>query len=141
MHLDHLRMIESDETGQYSVQCGVNSRSCLLELDNFDLCSGALLPDVMHDLLEGVLQHVLQLLLSHCIEDKHYFSLRDINEQIQGMEFSYVENNRPSLIDNHKHIRQNGKIICINDNVVKAFTLFSFTIMDIRKITASDDWL
>ena len=66
VHLQHCAMVEGDTTGRLSVEYGVNSRSCLLELDTFDICSGALLPDVMHDILEGSLQHVIQLLLSYC---------------------------------------------------------------------------
>ena len=45
----------------------------MLDLEFFDVCSGALIPDVMHDVLEGALQHELKLLLKHLILDCHYF--------------------------------------------------------------------
>ena len=79
-HLQHCDLIEDDTTGELS--SGVNCCSTLLDLENFDMCSGTLLPDVMHDLLEGVLQHVIQLLLSYCIEEKKYFTLATLNEEL-----------------------------------------------------------
>ena len=112
-HLHHCSMVEGDTTGRLSVEYGVNSRSCLLELDTFDICSGALLPDVMHDLLEGTLQHVLQLLLPYCIEEKRYFRLKSLNDKIEGIELGYMEATRPAVVDNCKHLRQNGKTFLI----------------------------
>ncbi len=38
-----------------STEFGINRRSILNELQYFDVCSGALVQDVMHDVLEGVL--------------------------------------------------------------------------------------
>jgi len=51
-HLHHCEEIET-EGGGASQLYGVNYRSVLLDLHYFDLCSGALLPDVMHDVLKG----------------------------------------------------------------------------------------
>ena len=51
---------------------GINHRSSLLSLNYFDLCGGVLLPDIMHDILEGALQHELKLLLQHCVCTQHY---------------------------------------------------------------------
>lgn len=58
-----------------STEYGINRRSDLLRLDHFDLCSGALLPDVMHDILEGTLQYELKLLLKYCIKEEHFFTV------------------------------------------------------------------
>ena len=74
------------------------------------MCCGTLLPDVMHDLLEGVLQHLLQLLLSYCIDEKKYFTLMALSETILGIELGYMEDNHPGPINNCKHLRQNGMI-------------------------------
>lgn len=106
-HLEHLTGVESDDSGHFSKEVGVNCRSKLLELKHFDLCSGALVPDVMHDLLEGALQHVLQLLLCYCIEEC-LFTLSYLNEKMKGMELGYMEDNRPSPVDNCNHLKQNG---------------------------------
>ena len=51
--MQHCVLVEEDTTGQCSKEYGVNSRSILLDLKHFNMCSGSLLPDVMHDLIEG----------------------------------------------------------------------------------------
>ena len=79
-----------------------------MDLKGFDICSGTLLPDVMHDLLEGTLQHILQLLLSYCSEEKHYFALQTLNSKILGIELGYMEHTRPARVDKCNHLRQNG---------------------------------
>ena len=67
-----------DGSGRLSTEYGVNT------LQHFDMCSGTLLPDVMHDLLEGAVQHLLQLLVSYCIEKNNYFNLSLLNAKIEG---------------------------------------------------------
>ena len=62
------------------------------------MCSGSLIPDVMHYLLEGTLQHVLKHLLRVLTNEKKYFTLVDLNSKIMGMERGYMEDNRPSLL-------------------------------------------
>ena len=55
-HLHHCDSIEDNEDGdEKSKEFGVNSRSILLQLKHFDMHSGTLIPDMMHDLLEGAL--------------------------------------------------------------------------------------
>lgn len=47
-----------------SKKYGINHRSILNELLYFDVCSGALVPDVMHDVLEGTSHlHVVRVLI------------------------------------------------------------------------------
>ena len=86
-HLCHCDKIEMNPTA--SKKYGVNRRSVLLELEYFDLCSGTFIPDVMHDLLEGMLlwhncyvmhtcnlgalQHEAKLVLRYCLR-KNFFS-------------------------------------------------------------------
>ena len=111
-HLRQCDMIEDgdDNADDNSKEFGVNSRSILLELKHFDMCSGALIPDVMHDLLEGALQHILKLLLHYLMEEKKYFSLSYLKRKIQGMEFGYMNDNHPSPIGHgDKRLRQNGE--------------------------------
>ena len=69
-HLDDL----NDDDGTYSTQHGVTRRSVLMDLKYFDVCEG-LLPDVMHDILEGCLQYELKLFLPHSVLLKHYFTV------------------------------------------------------------------
>lgn len=99
-HLQHCALLEDEEEDytENSRDVGVNHRSALLNLLYFDLCSGALLPDVMHDVLEGALQYEVKLLLQYCIREKRYFSTSDLNEGIEGMELGYMETDRPAPI-------------------------------------------
>lgn len=50
----------------YSITFGVNRLALLNSLDYFDVTSGALLPDVMHDVLEGALPLEMKLMLKVC---------------------------------------------------------------------------
>lgn len=56
-HRKQCKKIESastaEERKELSKEYGINHKSILDELQYFDICSGALVQDVMHDLLEG----------------------------------------------------------------------------------------
>lgn len=76
------------ETKSYwSKMFGINSRSCLNSLDNFDIIQ-CLTHDPMHVLLEGLLPYEMSLLLTHCIDMKKYFSLNWLNSQIDSYPYS-----------------------------------------------------
>lgn len=47
----------------FSITFGVNRKSVLQDLDYFDVASGALIPDIMHDILEGALPLEMKLML------------------------------------------------------------------------------
>ena len=65
----------------------------------FSVASGALLPDIMHDILEGVLQYEAKLLLRHLIYEEGCLTLEQLNSRISRMELGYMESsNRPSEI-------------------------------------------
>ncbi len=81
-----------------STEYGINRRSILLDLKYLDICSGSLLPDVMHDILEGALQYELKLVLQYCIRTRRFFRLSALNEKIEGMELGYMESDRPAPI-------------------------------------------
>lgn len=95
-------MEQSDSQAQrteHSKEFGVNHRSILLELKYFDLCSGVLLPDPMHDLLEGVLQYEAKLVLHHCILEKKYLSFAEFSDILECVELGYMESDdRPTPI-------------------------------------------
>ena len=68
----------------------------------------------MHDMLEGVVQHLLQFLISYCIEQKKYFNMTLLNSKIEAIEMGYMEDTRPGPVDNSWHIRQNGTLMFFN---------------------------
>ena len=67
-HQQQCYEVENDQNGSASKLYGINRNSILNELTYFHVCNGALLPDIMHDVLEGALQYevkvMLQVLLS-----------------------------------------------------------------------------
>lgn len=65
----------------------------------FHVCDGVLIPDVMHDLLEGALQYEVKLLLRHFIQTECYFSLDIFNSRLTNLELGYMETkDRPTTI-------------------------------------------
>ena len=70
-HEDQCFQLELETSKQY----GINRNSVLNQLSYFHVCDGSLLTDVMHDILEGVLQYEVKLLLHVMIEEEGYFSL------------------------------------------------------------------
>lgn len=87
----------------------MNRRSVLLELQYFDVCD-SLLPDVMHDVLEGCLQYEAKLLLHYCIDQK-FFTRKTLNHKISTFDFGHtVENNRPATIS-HTTLRSGDNLL------------------------------
>ena len=55
--------LSSSDKQHFSTTFGVNRRALLSSLKYFDVTSGALIPDIMHDILEGALPLELKLML------------------------------------------------------------------------------
>ena len=71
----------------------------------------------MHDVLEGVLQYEVKLLLCHCIRDEKYFRLSLLNDCIENYELGFMEaSNRPTpikrktLYSSDHSLKQNGML-------------------------------
>lgn len=115
-------------------------------------------PDVMHDVLEGVLQYEVKQLLLHCVQSK-FFTLEQLNHRICCFTYGSSEvSNRPSKIS--------AATLCAEDNSLKQsgmqalmvalyihvymspkvsaiklyFHHFSFTDVVPRKVLAITDW-
>lgn len=79
------------------------------------MCSGALVPDIMHDVLEGALQYEAKLILQKFIHEDHFVTLKDINSAIENIDFGHSEGKtRPTpisaktLSDSDNSLKQNG---------------------------------
>jgi hypothetical protein len=76
---------------------GILFDSILNELKYFHVIGG-LTPDVMHDLLEGVVPLVVSQVVSHCLKKK-YFKLDELNQIIQDFNYGVAESrDKPSPI-------------------------------------------
>ena len=106
----------------------INSyRSELSELKWFDVVESNLIPDIMHDCLEGVLQYEAKLMLRQFITQDHYFSLAQLNQQIESFEYGYTglpshptPITQVTLSDPDGLLKQSGKCpdVCVCDVTV-----------------------
>ena len=98
-HKQHCALLKEDTTGNISKEYGINRDSILNELSYFHVCDGSLLPDVMHDLLEGALQYEVKLMLGVMIDTEKYFTLEEFNSRLEHMELGYMESkDRPTPV-------------------------------------------
>ena len=82
--------IEKDTSGKLSKEYGINRDSHLNEFSHFNVYDGSLLPDIMHDILEGVLQYGVKLLLRVMVQSG-YFTLEEFNSRLDKIELGYME--------------------------------------------------
>ncbi|XP_028418114.1 uncharacterized protein LOC114543241 [Dendronephthya gigantea] len=99
----------------FSKTYGLNRRSILNESDYYHVIGG-LPPDIMHDILEGVLQYETKEMLKHYIKVERYLTLEILNDRIAKYDFGYYnDSNRPSpiteqkLSSNDNNLKQHGK--------------------------------
>ena len=121
-HDSQCSRVEEDESGEASKEYGINRSSIFNQLRYYHVCNGSLLPDIMHDILEGALQYEIKLLLHNLIEVKKFFSLDTFNSCLENLELGYMESkNKPSLISTTTYksstnsLKQNGMDICKNN--------------------------
>ena len=87
------------------------------ELMYFHVCDGTMVPDVMHDVLEGLLQYEIKLMLKVMINTESYISLNDLNTRLDCLELGHMESkDRPSQISSTtfqssgNSLKQNGML-------------------------------
>ena len=95
--MHHCTLVEKDASGKASKDYGINRNSVLNQLSYFHVCCGGLLPDIMHDVLEGALEYEVKLLLNTLLKD--YFTLDNFNGWLENLELGYMEcKSRPTPI-------------------------------------------
>ena len=97
-HTSHCAHLEGPLHDHFATTYGVSCKSVLNESRFFHVVDG-LIPDIMHDVLEGSLQLHIKWLLKHCIIHMKYFSINILNERICSFNFGAAEgSNRPTCI-------------------------------------------
>ena len=98
---------------------GVSCDSTLNTSAYFHVVDG-MVPDIMHDILEGSLQLHLKCLFKHCILQMKYFRLETLNARIHSFYFGTADaTNKPSdittdvLTSSMNSVKQSCK--CMND--------------------------
>ena len=67
---------------------GINRKPVLKESRYYHVIGG-LPADIMHDILEGVLQNEVKELLKHYIKAEHHFALEHFNHQVVSYNLGY----------------------------------------------------
>lgn len=79
-----------------SITYGINHNSTLNRIDFFHVANTQLPQDVMHVILEGILNLETQLLISSFVHDESYFTLDFLNERIANFPYGRSEKrNKP----------------------------------------------
>ena len=75
----------------------------IMQYSFFHVCDGSLLPDVMHDVLEGALQYEVKVMLQEMVYLEGYFSLVELNSRLSTLELGYMEaKDRPTPFNDQK---------------------------------------
>ena len=90
--------MDSLDDPYHTTTYGINRQSCLNELTYYHVSDYGLPPDIMHDILEGYLPYTLQLLLSYYITTLKLFSIEDLNEAIENMDYGHAVSSRPQRL-------------------------------------------
>lgn len=83
VHARHVQLVATDP--KLSSIYGVAGKSCLSEIDSFDVTQG-LPPDIMHDIFEGVIPFVMKHVIRSLVTD-HVFTLDQLNERLATFPF------------------------------------------------------
>lgn len=93
IHAEHCAALQ--ENPMLGSTFGVK-KTCLLNTLHFFHTSDNYAVDIMHDLLEGVVQYELKLVFQYLVNQK-YLSLESLSQRIQSFNYGYIERkNRPS---------------------------------------------
>ena len=97
-HATHCADLDGPLHDHAATTYGVSCDSILNTSAYFHVVDG-MVPDIMHDILEGSLQLHLKCLLKYCILQMKYFSLETVNTRIHSFYFGTADaTNRPSDI-------------------------------------------
>ena len=92
MHCKHL---ESEARSHFPTTYGINTRSCVMDVNYYSMFDGELPHDCMHDILDGVAAYEVKLLLTYGFSVK-YLSVDDYNKRLFNFNFGYTETDKPA---------------------------------------------
>ena len=87
----HCSLLDGTLATEDSTTYGINYRSPLNQITGFHVAKSQLPQDVMHILLEGVLNLEIKLLLNAFVSIKKYFTIDILNERIQNFTYGKAE--------------------------------------------------
>ena len=106
----------------------MSSDSVLNRCEYFHVTEG-IVPDIMHDILEGTLELCMRHLLIHYIREDKLFSVDVLNARITSFKYGVDVRNKPTTITPvglDSHLKQSGEhIILIAVSIVILFVYMS----------------
>ena len=145
----HCAGLEGSLRDHIATTYGVSRNSILNSLKYFSV-TNCLVPDVMHDILEGSLQLCTKLLLNRFIVDRRLFTLAVLNQRITSYKYGPAITEKPSSISrttlgtNDGKLHQSGIILhaCSYIPSLLQSDMFVFSITDVvfGPIFASTYW-
>jgi hypothetical protein len=100
--------LTKDDIVFWSKEYGINGRSILCDIETFDITK-CLVQDLMHVVIEGVLELEMRHFLKYCVDGK-FIKLKQLNTNITNFDYGHLIKDKPSLIEpqhlDHK-LRQN----------------------------------
>ena len=116
---EHIKQCEEVlEDQAMSKEYGINRNSILNDVIGFSVVNG--LPhDVMHDMLEGVINYEVRLFLQHCFTSK-YFTIEQLNDRITNFDYGYSVSSKPPLLNDRCFSREpkNKDVSSRNDDTL-----------------------
>lgn len=89
-HESHCSLLSGPLASEHSTTYGINEKSPLNEIKYFQLANFQMPQDIMHILLEGVLQLETKLMIKSFLEDK-LFTVDELNERIKYFSYGRTE--------------------------------------------------
>lgn len=122
-HAFHCSSLDGPIHEHIATTFGVICDSTLNSSCFFHVVDG-IVPDIMHDILEGTLQLHLKWLLSSQILEEKMYSLRTLNDRIQSFSYGPADSpNRPTPISHdtlsttkRNNVKQSCKSIIVHNN-------------------------
>ena len=109
-HTKHIQSLTGSARDHMSTAYGVKEDSILNSSNYFHVVDG-LCPDIMHDVLEGILAYEMKLLLQFCIRSG-YFSLQLLNSRMKAFTYGPADaRDKPAQIS--------ATTLCSSDNKLK----------------------
>lgn len=142
----HVQALQNPSTFRHiSSSFGLNEDSILHQSAYFHVTEG-LVPDIMHDVLEGCLPYVTKEMLKVFVNEK-LISLLDLNDIILSFSYGLTDaRNKPAIISNttlksKDHcLKQTGIVESV---VIQKYMCIFFSISNVvfRKVITTNDWL
>lgn len=109
-HKDHCTGLDGPLKDHFSTTYGILCESILNSSRYFHIVDG-MIPDIMHDILEGTLQLHIKWLLKYLIIEEAFFPLDLLNTRICSFAYGPADtNNKPTIIGNET-LTSNGNCV------------------------------